>query len=100
MVQEWIVLGHKISCHGSEVDKSKVEATEKLSPPTSVMSIRSLLWHAGFYSRFIKDFSKIAQPLTQFLEKGVPLNFSATYLESFNTLKERLLHSPIMISPN
>lgn len=100
MVQEGIVLRHKISYHGIEVDKTKVEAIEKLLPPTSMKKVRSFLGHAGFYIRFIKDFSKLARPLTQFLEKDVPFIFSTDYLTTFNTLKEKLTHSPIMISPD
>ena len=57
MVQEGIVLGHRISVRGIKVDKAKIEAIEKLPPPSSVKGIRSFLGHAGFYRWFIKDFS-------------------------------------------
>ena len=56
MIREGIVLGHKISPSGIEVDKAKVEIIEKLPPPNSIRAIRSFLGHAGFYRRFIKDF--------------------------------------------
>ena len=69
MVQEGIVLGHKISKEGIEVDKAKIEVIEKLPPPTSIKGIRSFLGHAGFYRRFIKDFSKISKPLCQLLQQ-------------------------------
>lgn len=49
MVEERIVLGHTVSAHGLEVNKAKIEVTEKLPPPTTVKEIRSFLGHAGFY---------------------------------------------------
>ncbi|XP_075483625.1 uncharacterized protein LOC142523779 [Primulina tabacum] len=69
MVQEDIVLGHKVSSKGLEVDRAKVVAIEKLPPPKNIKGIRSFLGHAGFYRRFIKDFSKITKPLCNLLEK-------------------------------
>jgi hypothetical protein len=60
MVHEGIVLGHKISEKGIEVDRAKIEVIEQLSPPTNVKGIRSFLGHAGFYQRFIQNFSHIA----------------------------------------
>nr|GFA78540.1 reverse transcriptase domain-containing protein [Tanacetum cinerariifolium] len=69
MVKEGIVLGHKISKKGIEVDKAKIEVISKLAHPTTVKGIRSFLRHAGFYLRFIKDFSKISRPMTHLLEK-------------------------------
>ena len=67
MVKEGIVLGHWISERGIEVDKAKIVTIEKLPPPSSVKGIRSFLGHIGFYRRFIKDFSKIAKPLSNLL---------------------------------
>lgn len=75
MVKEGIVLGHKVSRNGLEVDKAKVETIEKLPPPSSVKGIRSFLGHAGFYRRFIKDFSKVAKPLCNLLEKDQKFDF-------------------------
>nr|KYP67505.1 Retrovirus-related Pol polyprotein from transposon opus [Cajanus cajan] len=75
MVTEGIVLGHKISRKGIEVDPTKVEVISKLPPPTNVKGIRSFLGHAGFYRRFIQDFSKIAKPLSNLLVKDVKFQF-------------------------
>ena len=59
MVNEGIVLGHKISETGIEVDKAKVDGIEKMVCPNDIKGIRSFLGDVGFYRRFIKDFSKI-----------------------------------------
>jgi hypothetical protein len=100
MVQEGIVLGHLVSKRGIEIDKAKFELIEKLPPPTSVKDIRSFLGHAGFYRRFIQDFSKIAKPLTNLLMKDVVFEFSSECLEAFNRLREALVSAPIMQSPD
>ncbi|KAD7476986.1 hypothetical protein E3N88_00122 [Mikania micrantha] len=100
MVKEGIVLGHKISRAGIEVDKAKIETISKLPPPTNVKSIRSFLGHAGFYRRFIKDFSKISRPMTRLLEKDAPFVFSEECLRAFELLKEKLVNAPILIAPD
>ncbi|GKB39934.1 reverse transcriptase domain-containing protein, partial [Tanacetum coccineum] len=97
MVKEGIVLGHKISKSGIEVDRAKVERITKLHH--LVKGVRSFLGHAGFYRRFIQDFSKIARPMTHLLEKETPFFFSKECIESFNTLKRKLTEAPILIAP-
>ncbi|KAF8094680.1 hypothetical protein N665_0357s0015 [Sinapis alba] len=77
MVCDGIVLGHKISEQGIEVDKTKIEVMMSLRSPNSVKGIRSFLGHTGFYRRFIKDFSKISKPLTQFLCKETKFEFDS-----------------------
>ncbi|GJY28641.1 reverse transcriptase domain-containing protein [Tanacetum coccineum] len=100
MVKEGIVLGHKISKSGIEVDRAKVDVIAKLPHPTTVKGVRSFLGHAGFYRRFIQDFSKIARPMTHLLEKETPFFFSKECIESFNTLKRKLTEAPILIAPD
>ncbi|GJU59755.1 reverse transcriptase domain-containing protein [Tanacetum coccineum] len=100
MVKEGIVLGHKISKYGIEVDKAKVDVIAKLPPPTTVKGIRSFLGHAGFYRRFIQDFSKIARPMTHLLEKDTPFFFSPECQSSFEILKKKLTEAPILVSPD
>nr|GEX26920.1 DNA-directed DNA polymerase [Tanacetum cinerariifolium] len=75
MVKEGIVLGHRISKKGIKVDKAKIDVISKLPHPTTVKGIKSFLRHAGFYQRFIKDFSKISRPMTHLLEKNTPFPF-------------------------
>nr|GEW20933.1 reverse transcriptase domain-containing protein [Tanacetum cinerariifolium] len=100
MVKEGIVLGHKISKNGIEVDKDKVEVIAKLPHPTTVKGIRGFLGHVGFYRRFIKDFSKIARPMTRLLEKDTPCFFSKECVEAFQTLKRKLTEASILIAPD
>ena len=100
MVQEGIVHGHRISARGIEVDRAKIEAIEKLPPPSSVKGIRSFLGHAGFYRRFIKDFSQIAKPLSNLLVQGTPFEFDSQCLHAFTILKEKLISAPIVVAPD
>nr|GEZ01461.1 hypothetical protein [Tanacetum cinerariifolium] len=100
MVKEGIVLGHKISKNGIEVDKAKVDAIAKLPHPTTVKGICSFLGHAGFYRRFIQYFSKISRPMTCLLEKDTPFYFSNECIEAFQTLKKKLTEAPILVAPD
>ncbi|GJT64297.1 hypothetical protein Tco_1015777 [Tanacetum coccineum] len=96
MCREGIVLGHKISKSGIEVDHAKVDVIAKLPHPTIVKGVRSFLGHAGFYRRFIQDFSKIARPMTHLLEKETPFVFSKECIDAFQTLKKNLTEAPIL----
>ena len=69
MVDKGLILGYIVSSEGIEVDKVKTDIINSLPYPTSVREIRLFLGHAGFYRRFIKDFSKIVQPLCSLLQK-------------------------------
>nr|GEV89050.1 reverse transcriptase domain-containing protein [Tanacetum cinerariifolium] len=100
MVKEGIVFGHKISKKGNEVDKAKVDVITKVPHPTTVKGIRSFLGHARFYRRFIKDFSKIARPMTRLLDKDTPFIFSQECVDAFQTLKRKLTEAPILIAPD
>ena len=100
MVKEGIVLGHKISTAGLEVYQAKVSVIESLMPPKSVKGIRSFLGHAGFYRRFIKDFSKIYRPLCRLLEKDAKFEIDNSFLSAFKEIKSRLVIAPIMATPD
>nr|GEU85932.1 reverse transcriptase domain-containing protein [Tanacetum cinerariifolium] len=100
MVKEGIVLGHKISKNGIEVDKAKVDVIVKLPHSTTIKGIRSFLDHAGFYRQFIQKISKIAWPMTRVLEKDTPFFFSKECIEAFQTLKKELTKAPILVAPD
>ena len=100
MVTEGIVLGHKISVAGFEVDQAKIAVIKTLMSPTTVKGIRSFLGHAGFYRKFIKDFSKISKPLCRLLEKDANFDFDESCRSSFEEIKSRLVLAPIMLTPN
>ncbi|XP_074306037.1 uncharacterized protein LOC141641265 [Silene latifolia] len=96
MITERVVLGHLVSERGIQVDKATVEVVERLPYLVNVKSVRSFFGHEGFYRRFIKDFSKIAQPLTHLLHKDVPfvfINELTMQLEPFlSQRKGKVLH--------
>nr|GFA45485.1 reverse transcriptase domain-containing protein [Tanacetum cinerariifolium] len=98
MCKEGIVLGHKILKFGIEVDRAKVDVIAKLPHPTTVKGVRSFLGHAGFYRRFIQDFSKIARPTL--IEKETPFVFSKECVDAFDTLKKKLTKAPILVIPD
>ncbi|CAN6557464.1 unnamed protein product [Malus baccata var. baccata] len=100
MVRQGIVLGHIVSERGIEVDKSKIDLVRYLPSPTSVREVRSFLGHAGFYRRFIKDFSKISNPLCRLLQKDVAFDFNEECEKAFNHLKEMLTSAPIIVPPD
>ena len=97
MVTKGIVLGHKIYAVGLEVDQAKV-VIKTIMPPTTVKGIRSFLGHAGFYKRFIKDFSKISRPLCRLLEKDAKFDFDESCRSAFDEIKSRLVIAPIMLT--
>ena len=98
MVKEGSVLGHRISERGIEVDRAKIETIEKLLTLSSVQGIRSFLGHTRFYRRFIKDFSKIAKPLPNFLVQGAPFEFDDQCLKAFLFLKQKFVSAPIVVA--
>ena len=100
MVHQGIVLGHIISEKGIEVDKAKVELIVKLPSPTTVKGVRQFLGHAGFYKRFIKDFSKLSKTLCELLAKDAKFIWDERCQRSFQELKLFLTTAPIVRAPN
>ena len=98
MVTKGIVLGHKISVAGLEVDQAKIVVIKTLMSPTTLKGIRSFLGHAGFYRRFIKYFSKISRPLCRLLGKDAKFDFDESCRSAFEEIKSRLVSTPIMLT--
>ncbi|XP_073026834.1 uncharacterized protein [Primulina eburnea] len=91
-----VFLGHVISQHGISVDPSKVEAVLNWARPTNVPEIRSFMGLAGYYRRFIENFSKIARPITQLTQKNQRFIWSDECESSFVELKKRLNSAPVL----
>ncbi|KAL4011133.1 hypothetical protein IC575_028180 [Cucumis melo] len=87
-------LGHVVSSEGVSVDPAKVEAVTNWPRPSTVSEIRSFLGLAGYYRRFVGDFSRIASPLTQLTRKGTPFVWSPACESSFQELKQKLVTAP------
>ena len=96
MVDKGIVIGHIISSKDIEVDKAKIDLIMSLPYPTNVREVRSFLGHAGFYRRFIKDFSKIALLMSNLLHQDIEFNFDDKCKEAFDKLKTALTSPPII----
>ena len=93
-------LGHTISSEGIAVDPSKVQEVMDWKPPSSVHQIRSFLGLAGYYRRFIPDFSRIAKPMTELLKNGVKFVWDEKCEKSFHTLREQLTTAPVLAQPD
>ncbi|CAL9018110.1 unnamed protein product [Prunus brigantina] len=100
MVTSGIVLGHIVSHKGIEVDKSKIDLIANLPIPKTVKDIRSFLGHAGFYRRFIQNFSAIARPLNNLLEKDAKFDWNYACQEAFEKLIKMLTSTPVMQPPD
>jgi hypothetical protein len=93
-------LGYVVTPQGIEVDDSKIEAIKSWPVPETVTKVRSFLGLAGFYRRFVKDFSTIAAPLHELTKKGVSFYWGPAQEQSFETLKDKLTHAPLLQLPN
>jgi len=94
------VLGHAISQQGLQVDPNKIDIIQRVPPPQKVRDVRSFLGLAGYYRRFIKDFSKLASPLFGLLGKYAEFIWTDNCQEALDTLKGKLITSPILRGPN
>ncbi|KAJ4953627.1 hypothetical protein NE237_030459 [Protea cynaroides] len=83
-------LGHVVSADGIKVDSSKIAAIVGWDAPKSVAEIRSFLGLAGYYRRFVEDYSRIVVPLTKRTKKGEKFIWTDECVKCFQTLKSRL----------
>ncbi|KAK1432009.1 hypothetical protein QVD17_08873 [Tagetes erecta] len=92
-------LGHVVNAEGILVDPAKIETIMQWSPPKNPTEVRSFLGLAGYYRRFIKDFSKIATPLTKLTRKNSKFEWKPEQEEAFQHLKEKLTNAPVLTLP-
>ena len=93
-------LGYVVTPQGIEVDQAKVEAIHGWPMPKTITQVRSFLGLAGFYRRFVKDFSTIAAPLNELTKKGVHFSWGKVQEHAFNVLKDKLTHAPLLQLPD
>ncbi|GJV05930.1 reverse transcriptase domain-containing protein [Tanacetum coccineum] len=99
-LQEVHFLGHVVNQNGIHVDPNKIEAVKNWKTPTTPSEIRSFLGLAGYYRRFIANFSKIAKPLTSLTQKNQKYVWGVEQEEAFQTLKNNLCDAPILTLPD
>ncbi|KAA0057631.1 pol protein [Cucumis melo var. makuwa] len=93
-------LGHVVSKAGVSVDPAKIEAVTSWTRPSTVSEVPSFLGLAGYYRRFMENFSRIATPLTQLTRKGAPFVWSKACEDSFQNLKQKLVTAPVLTVPD
>ena len=93
-------LGHVVSHGGISIDSRKVGAILNWEQPTTITEVRSFLGLAGYYRRFVKDFSQIALHLTKLNRKNAPFEWMPECEQSFQDLKKRLMTAPVLTLPD
>lgn len=100
LLQEVQFLGHVVNNEGIKVDPAKIESIMNWERPKSPTKVRSFMGLAGYYRRFVKDFAKIASPLTKLTRKNEKYEWNDKCEESFQELKKRLVTAPILTLPD
>jgi hypothetical protein len=99
-LEEIQFLGHVLSAKGIAVDPSKVKDILEWKPPTTIHQVRSFHGLAGYYRRFIPDFSKLVKPITSLLKNDTKFNWSSRCNEAFEQLKVLLTTAPVLAQPD
>jgi hypothetical protein len=93
-------LGHHVGGSGIRMMESKVKAIQEWPTPTKATHVRSFIGTAGYYRKFIRDFSKITSPLTDLTKDNVPFQWTSMHEEAFRKLKSMMVEAPILILPD
>jgi hypothetical protein len=99
-MEEVAFLGHVLSAKGVVVDPSNIEVVSKWQSPKSATESHSFLGFAGYYRRFIENFSKIAKPMRELLKSNTPYAWSDKCEASFQELKTLLATTPVLTLPD
>ena len=100
LLTEGIVLGHHLSAEGIKVDPAKIEVIVNLPSPRTQKDVRSFLGHAGYYRRFIENFTKVASPMFKLLTKDTKFCWDDNCQSAFEELKAKLSMAPVLRGPN
>ncbi len=93
-------LGHQIDSQGLRTVQSKVDVVKQFPQSTSVEKVRSFLGLTGYYRKFIKNYADVAQPLSPLLKKNTTFSWGPSQTKAFETLKDKLTSSPVLIFPD
>ncbi|GJT47142.1 reverse transcriptase domain-containing protein [Tanacetum coccineum] len=99
-LQEVHFLRHLVNHEGIHMDPSKIKAMKSWKAPTTPSEVRSFLGLAGYYRRFIENFSKIAKPFTSLTQKNQKYEWGEKQEKAFQTLKDNLCNAPILSLPD
>ena len=95
-----VFLGFIVGKEGLKVDEDKIKAIQEWPRPTNMTQVRSFLGLAGFYRRFVANFSTIAAPLSELTKKSVVFYWGPERERAFSTLRDRLTHAPLLALPD